>query len=481
MSRLMARREPPASVASQPFVSVVTPTWRRREFLPYLLYIFQYQDYPVDRRELIILDDSEESNQDLVDQLIATCSNKDLIRYYHVEERLTLGQKRNRLNELARGEYIVCMDDDDYYPADKISHVVAEMQRHNAPFSGCDQIYLWYSHIDKIYRSARWGPGHALNGTFAYHRDFLKRHRYDDSAKLAEEASFLNGFSVPVLQMDPRRAILCISHNANTYDKDFILGNCERVDLSLDDLVEDPHLRKHYRRLSHAPVSARVRWEFFERIVVLHSSADPSILAEFRETLHSLGCDPAHVEVHHPEDPRHDAANHLAIAERARREGWRNFLLLDDRVEFVRKERTVNNVNGLLGGLGSIEWQIVMLGADFHHGKALQSLPGVLKVNAATQAVAYGVNRGYYDVWISFLTASLELQRSQPDNPSFRTDRLWLHPMQAGRWLSIYPSFAYRSNDDDGRDLAAGFFRKIDCSGSPRKIEDASQPIKSKT
>ena len=53
---------------SLPFVSCLTPTYERRRFLPYLLDIFRRQTYPVDRRELVILDDSKESNQDLIDE-----------------------------------------------------------------------------------------------------------------------------------------------------------------------------------------------------------------------------------------------------------------------------------------------------------------------------------------------------------------------------------------------------------------------------
>lgn len=79
------------------------------------------------------------------------------------------------LNAMAQGEYILCFDDDDYYPPDKISWQVAQMQASNALFSGSDQIYIWYSHLDKIYITHPFGPRHALNGTFGYHRNLLKK------------------------------------------------------------------------------------------------------------------------------------------------------------------------------------------------------------------------------------------------------------------------------------------------------------------
>ncbi|VFS61148.1 putative glycosyl transferase [Kluyvera cryocrescens] len=109
MSALLQRQKR-AQALPTPFVSVVCPTYNRREFLPYLLYIWQYQDYPADKRELIILDDSPASNADLIAMM--SDPSQPNVRYIHSPERLVLGQKRNMLNELATGEYIICFDDD---------------------------------------------------------------------------------------------------------------------------------------------------------------------------------------------------------------------------------------------------------------------------------------------------------------------------------------------------------------------------------
>lgn len=87
----------------KPFVSVVTPTWNRSAFLPYLLYMYRYQDYPADRRELVILDDSPQSHQHIIDRLTDGTPEAFNIRYIHHQERLPLGKKRNMLNELAVG------------------------------------------------------------------------------------------------------------------------------------------------------------------------------------------------------------------------------------------------------------------------------------------------------------------------------------------------------------------------------------------
>ena len=48
-----------------PFVSVVTPTYNRRKFIPTLIELFKAQTYPQDRMEWIILDDGQDKVGDL--------------------------------------------------------------------------------------------------------------------------------------------------------------------------------------------------------------------------------------------------------------------------------------------------------------------------------------------------------------------------------------------------------------------------------
>jgi len=46
--------------------------------------------------------------------------NAPNIRYIHEKEKQNIGYKRNRLNREARGAIIVAMDDDDYYPPERV-------------------------------------------------------------------------------------------------------------------------------------------------------------------------------------------------------------------------------------------------------------------------------------------------------------------------------------------------------------------------
>lgn len=453
---------PSPSAPSLPFVSVVTPTWNRRAFLPYLLYMFQYQDYPAERRELVILDDSECSNADLVESIKKYAACPQLIRYYHQPERLTIGAKRNRLNALATGEYIICMDDDDYYPADKISYTITEMQRHRAQFAGCDSIPIWYSHIDRIYRSQAWGPGYALNGTFAYHRSFLQRHRYDNHAKLAEEGSFLNDFTTPVLQLAPERSILCISHNDNTFDKDFVMGSSMRDKRQLGDYVTDAQLRRFYQRLHQAPISTQIDWTFFARVMVNTRSADEARQARFISELLAQGVRPEQLEIL-PSQPGSLAAGHLLAAEKAQHAGWQNYLLLDDRTCFVRQEKTVQNLNQLLAAFRQLPWDVLLLGCELERGQPLKSLPAAIRATHVSRPVAYAVHQDRYSDFIRMLKNSPQPQGAT-DELHCQQNPHWQALSQNGRWFALYPSYIYQDSDESGQPLAHHFFHKLNTS-----------------
>lgn len=450
----LIKRQKAGSAQRTPFVSVVCPTYNRREFLPYLLYIWQYQDYPADKRELVILDDSPVSNADIVAMMVD--SSQPNVRYIHSDERLALGKKRNMLNDLAKGEYILCFDDDDYYPPNKISYQVAQLQENNAVFSGSDQLYIWYSHLNKIYLTYSFGPQHALNGTFGFHRNFLKKHRYDDTAMRAEEGGFLKGFTAPVHQIDPKQAILCISHSHNTYDKDFVMSSSTPVDLTLEDFVSDPNLLAHYRRLSQAPVNTQVNWAVFEKIAVLFNDKDSSALEKRCEALLAFGIRAEQLWLVMKQDV--ELETHCHVLEEAQKQGWRNVLLLDADIQFVKKENTVLYVNKLLNGLENLDWQGLTLGARYENFVPTQSMPGVARIFNAGCGCAYAVNSTYYADLLSAYRQGIAQDAG--------LDRSWAAVMNRGDiWLGFSPGFAFLHHHPDPAsgewiDCTHWFFRK---------------------
>jgi len=112
------------------------------------------------------------------------------------------------------------MDDDDYYPPERVSHAVTKLGAYpKIQICGSSQLFLHYADIKKIYNIGPYGPRHCTNGTMAYRKEYIKNHMYDETVNNAEERSFLNNYTEAMVQLDPRKVMLVISHSQNTFDK----------------------------------------------------------------------------------------------------------------------------------------------------------------------------------------------------------------------------------------------------------------------
>lgn len=240
----------------RPFVSVVTPTYNRRLFIPTLIEIYKNQTYPKDRMEWIIVDDGSDKVEDLFLEAQKTIPN---IRYIYNPTKVLIGAKRNRLNKEAKGEIIVSMDDDDYYPADRVSHVVSVFARNKSvELVGSSMMYLYYIDTRKIGKVGPFWENHATNGTLACRKSYAKTHFYDETVRNAEEKSFLDSYKHPMIQLDPLKSILVICHSSNTYDKKILRDGSGEIGtnptyrempMKLRDFVKEPNIRSFYSKL----------------------------------------------------------------------------------------------------------------------------------------------------------------------------------------------------------------------------------------
>ena len=173
-----------------PTVSIITPTYNKRKFFKLSIRNFQKADYPQDKIEWIIIDDGEEEIKDLIPEQdnikYIKLSQEEIKEYINVnnkkdineitenvneitqitenemdneenvivneitqneitqitQNKLSIGAKRNIACEKAKGEYIVCMDDDDYYTPQSVKFRVASMIHLNKNVVGCTGLGL---------------------------------------------------------------------------------------------------------------------------------------------------------------------------------------------------------------------------------------------------------------------------------------------------------------------------------------------------
>lgn len=234
---------------SRPFVSVLTPTYNRRRFIPAIIECYKAQTYPKDKMEWIILDDGSDKVKDLFELHAKDIPN---VRYISMDEKVNIGAKRNRLNRAAKGEILVCMDDDDFYPPERVAHVVTKFSTQpRVDLAGCSELYMYFSSVKKILKLGPYHDRHATNGTMAYRSRYARIHSYDETVTHAEEKSFLEDYEYPMLQLDPMKVMLVMSHTENTFGKERFLTVTndpfvKQTTMKIQSFIKDKSLREFY-------------------------------------------------------------------------------------------------------------------------------------------------------------------------------------------------------------------------------------------
>ncbi|MFL6844256.1 MAG: glycosyltransferase [Allosphingosinicella sp.] len=192
-------------------VSAIMPTADRRRFVPGAIAAFLAQGR--EDSELVILDDGDDPVADLVPA-------DPRIRYVRETGRRVLGDKRNRLCELARGGFILHWDDDDWHAPDRIVRQFAALEASGADMCGLDRVTFladdgakaW----DYVYEGGRrWVCG----GSLAYRRAFWEDHRFPAIASGEDTDWVFSAAGASILVLDAPDLYVGRVHDGNTSPK----------------------------------------------------------------------------------------------------------------------------------------------------------------------------------------------------------------------------------------------------------------------
>ena len=228
-----------------PFISICTPTFNRRPFIPFMIKCFEHQTYPNDKIEWIIIDDGTDPIGDLVKHV-------PQVKYYYYNEKMVLGKKRNIMHSKCSGDIIIYMDDDDYYPPERFSHAVQTLV--NNPtylIAGCSEMHIYFASQQKVYQCGPYKEFHSTAASFAFRKELLQQTSFNDDNALAEERHFLKNYTIPLKQLDCLKTIMVFSHKHNSLNKEVLLENPESTKTiesryTVDDFVTNPDLKQFY-------------------------------------------------------------------------------------------------------------------------------------------------------------------------------------------------------------------------------------------
>jgi glycosyltransferase involved in cell wall biosynthesis len=220
-------------------VSIITPTYNRYEFMKMCKKMILSQDYPQNKIEWLIFDDGETKIKNIVNDMRN-------VRYYYTNNKLNISTKRKFLNDNANGDIIICFDDDDYYYPGYITNVVNTLNNTDKLIAGSTILFAYFVDDGYIYQYGPYNNNHSCHASMAYKREYLKNHKYDN-VNHAEETSFTNGFTEPMIQLKSNKTILCIAHNNNTYKKD--KEKAIKTKNKVEDLILDKEILNFYKSL----------------------------------------------------------------------------------------------------------------------------------------------------------------------------------------------------------------------------------------
>ena len=196
-----------------PDVSIVCVTRDRRIFMPILKYSYMIQSYPEDKLELVIVDDGDDPIED-------TLIGVPNVTYVRLDEKKTIGEKRNIGVSRAMYDVIAFMDDDDVYPNNSVLERTAMMLKYNKKECAfctvipCYDIAKYSSFMNAppldLHMSER-----VSEATLIFTRKFWEERPFGDT-QIGEGNAFIRGREHMCRELSPQEVIVSLVHPKNT-------------------------------------------------------------------------------------------------------------------------------------------------------------------------------------------------------------------------------------------------------------------------
>lgn len=242
-------------VLVNPTVSIITISqFKRSSCLQILNDLISEQTYQ-NILEWVIVEGSKseedaQKNADFIKSL-STITRVPVVYIPRTDSLAKLGELRNRGNTACKGQITVVMDDDDYYPPQRISHAVDKLCKSSAEIAGCSAMYIYDYFLESLYKFKEFGPYHSTNNCMAWKKSYLEKNKHDPEKESGEETSFTVSFKEPMVQLDADKTIVVSSHDGNTFNKrELLIGGTHRINPNVA-AVQEP-LTKFIKESYHS-------------------------------------------------------------------------------------------------------------------------------------------------------------------------------------------------------------------------------------
>jgi hypothetical protein len=207
-----------------PPITVVTLTRNRRNFIDLACLNLLLTDYPRDKIEWLVVEDSDDDEKSASDKVIGfAAKNPDIkVSYIPLIGRTSIGEKRNKAVERAMHDIILFMDDDDVYPATSFRRRVAWLEKGSLSTKpACVASTMLAMYNLRTGQSAVNVPPFNIplgqrvsEATLTFHKHFWVERPFAD-VSIAEGEDWLAGREGVVLEIPPQQIIVALTHGDN--------------------------------------------------------------------------------------------------------------------------------------------------------------------------------------------------------------------------------------------------------------------------
>jgi len=217
------RHVPPVLMQDDcPPISIITLVYNRVKFWDLALHNMMITDYPREKLEWVIVDDSDDMEQSIshkISKIQSVLPGLNVV-YVPYHTKLTIGGKRNMGVKRATHDILLMMDDDDHYPESSFRRRVAWLTK--TPNKGCAVCTTIALYDLKTGVSAVNVPPYDISlgkriseATLTFYRNFYKDRKFEIT-NMAEGDAFIQGREREVVEMPPQQIIVSFCHGNNS-------------------------------------------------------------------------------------------------------------------------------------------------------------------------------------------------------------------------------------------------------------------------
>lgn len=213
---------PPLALADCPKISVITLIYNRKKFWDLALHNMMVTDYPRDKLEWVIVDDSDNMDESISHKIVKINSILPGLNVVYVpfSDKRAIGAKRNAGVKRASHDILLMMDDDDHYPESSFRRRVAWLEKYPEKKAAvCTTIALYdlRSGISAVNVPPYDIPlGQRISeATLTFRRSFFEDRKFL-KINMAEGEEFIKGRESEVIEMHPQHIIVSFCHGSNS-------------------------------------------------------------------------------------------------------------------------------------------------------------------------------------------------------------------------------------------------------------------------